>query len=389
YAQSTTGGKGGSNYVVTSAADDGAGTLRALLASFKGNTGGKWITFTQGQTFNIKLASVIDIKSDAGGDNLTIDGRGATVVITGFGLNVFKVSNVIIHGITIRDVGVHEDLLQVSEAENVWIDHISFSNLATGTPYPSEGSYPDGACDVTNGSKGVTVSFCEFNYHNKTMLIGNSDSKSTDVDMQVTIAYNYFGSHLGQRLPRLRYGSFDVANNYYESKELLIGGSSDPAALVRNNVFNTPGNMFYQPSSDGAVSFFVSGNLQLGAIQFCMDQDLLSPLHTLGHRSLRARFNRLCNPVLVLENKVALSLVELPRLRPLQPQQKLHLQQLQQKLHLQRLQRKLRLQRHQQKLRLQRLQQKLRLQQQRLLARPQRQQLQLRPLLDVALNGDF
>jgi pectate lyase len=111
----------------------------------------------------------------------------------------------------------------VRTSTHVWLDHNTFDD---GDHPPS--TYPellgapfevhDGLVDVTHGSNYVTISYNEFLEHDKTMLIGSSNSGSTARGdfgkLKVTIHHNLFDD-LGQRLPRLRFGQVHLYNNHY------------------------------------------------------------------------------------------------------------------------------------------------------------------------------
>ena len=107
-------------------------------------------------------------------------------------------------------------------SSRIWIDHNAFTDgdhpdrtqpIYFGRPF----QWHDGECDITNGSDLVTVSWNRFTDHDKTMLIGGSDSTgATDRNrLRVTLHHNYFAG-AGQRTPRDRFGQLHVYNNYYE-----------------------------------------------------------------------------------------------------------------------------------------------------------------------------
>ncbi|WP_154675400.1 pectinesterase family protein [Parafrankia elaeagni] len=170
------------------------------------------------------------------GSNTTLVGaRGAE--ISGALLRLQGVSNVIIRGLVLSDAydcfpawdpadgssgawNSEYDLISLRESTNVWIDHNDFSDgdnqdsrqpLHFGQPYQAH----DGLLDITNASDLVTVSYNRIHDHDKTMLIGSSDSRVTDAGkLRVTVHHNEF-RNIGQRAPRVRYGQVDVYNNHY------------------------------------------------------------------------------------------------------------------------------------------------------------------------------
>lgn len=114
------------------------------------------------------------------------------------------------------------DALSLRGAERVWVDHCAFD----------DGNHPDklepirlgqrvqhhdGLLDITNGSDLVTVSWCRFQAHDKTMLIGNSDGLISDTGkLRVTLHHNHFHA-CKERTPRVRYGRVHVASNLFSA----------------------------------------------------------------------------------------------------------------------------------------------------------------------------
>jgi len=170
------------------------------------------------------------------GSNTTLIGMRAAS-ITGADLRIDGAHNVIIRGLTITDANdcfpswdptdgaegnwnSEYDTVSLIGARHVWVDHNDLSdgtnldaNQPTyfGRPYQSH----DGLLDITNGSDLVTVSYNRLHDHDKTMLIGSSDSRTADQGtLRVTLHHNLFRD-LGQRVPRVRFGQVDVYNNYY------------------------------------------------------------------------------------------------------------------------------------------------------------------------------
>jgi pectate lyase len=115
------------------------------------------------------------------------------------------------------------DALSLRGAERVWVDHCLFD----------DGNHPDkrepirlgqrvqhhdGLLDITNGSDLVTVSWCRFQAHDKTMLIGNSDglAASDTGKLRVTLHHNHFHA-CKERTPRVRFGRVHVVSNLFSA----------------------------------------------------------------------------------------------------------------------------------------------------------------------------
>ncbi|XP_071704726.1 pectate lyase 1-like [Rutidosis leptorrhynchoides] len=238
FAKGTTGGAAGDIYTVTCDSDDNAnnpkeGTLRWAVCQPKP----LWIIFERDMVINLKHS--LHFTSDK-----TIDGRGAKVEITGGGgFTIHTVSNIIIHNLNIHDVKVTQgfsgksgcdgDAIAVKSSSKVWIDHCSMSKG------------PDGLLDVTVGSTYVTISNCRFYNHDKVLLLGADDSHSEDKKMRVTVAYNRFDEGCVQRMPRCRFGFFQIVNNDYNKWGMYaIGGSANPTILSQGNKFLASDNKF-------------------------------------------------------------------------------------------------------------------------------------------------
>ncbi|WP_328870483.1 pectate lyase [Streptomyces sp. NBC_00287] len=171
--------------------------------------------------------------------NTTIVGVGRDSGIRGGSLQIRGVDNVIVRNLTIEapvdcfpqwdptddnKTGAWNseyDGVVVYGSTHVWIDH----NTLTDGRYP-DSSLPeyfgkvyqqhDGLVDVVRGANYVTVSWNSLEDHDKTMLIGNSDSAgSTDSGkLKVTLHHNRFEG-IVERAPRVRFGQVDSYNNHF------------------------------------------------------------------------------------------------------------------------------------------------------------------------------
>jgi pectate lyase len=176
--------------------------------------------------------------------NTTLYGVGAEATLIGASLDIrgnggSQPMNVIVRNISFQDTAdcfpewsptdgmtgswnAAYDSISISHATHVWIDHNRFADLRTrdeNQPLYFGHRYQvhDGLLDITNESDLITVSWNQFASHDKTMLIGNSDSAPEDRErLRVTLHHNLFDD-TGQRTPRVRYGKVHVYNNVYRA----------------------------------------------------------------------------------------------------------------------------------------------------------------------------
>jgi pectate lyase len=204
------------------------------------------------------------------GSNTTLVGLGGKAVLKGASLQVKGADNVIIRNLDLRDAydcfplwqpntgGLGDwktsyDNIWLRGATHVWIDHVTLSDK--GHPDEKEPTYfgrnylrHDGLLDITNGSDLVTVSWSRFAGHDKAMLIGNSDSATSDRGrLRVTLHHNEFTSVV-QRAPRVRFGQVHLYNNRYVVPDgtpyrYSLGVGTESALYAENNAFTTPGHV--------------------------------------------------------------------------------------------------------------------------------------------------
>lgn len=135
------------------------------------------------------------------------------------------------------------DMISMLNATNVWIDHNTFSDggrpddldppvptwAAPFNEHEQKVQHHDGAVDITMFTDRVTVSYNHFKDHDKTNLLGGSDTAtrysdgtsvvaSTGPDkLSVTMHHNLFENTV-QRQPRVRFGKVHVYNNAYSGR---------------------------------------------------------------------------------------------------------------------------------------------------------------------------
>lgn len=175
---------------------------------------------------NISGSGNISVKS-----NKTIIGKGTTAQLTGFGLGMNTVSNIIIRNLKITGA---VDGISARFTHHLWIDHCEIWDCS------------DGLIDITKGSSYCTVSYCKFYYVNQTehrlaCLIGSGGGTQPNDwgRNKVTYNHNWYGTKVDQRMPRLMYGQGHVYNDYYScvGNRYCIGVGSYGAALIENNYF--------------------------------------------------------------------------------------------------------------------------------------------------------
>lgn len=150
-----------------------------------------------------------------------------------------KVSNIIVRDLRFSDAYDHfpaweprdnghgewnseYDGLSLRTADRVWVDHCTFDDgLHPDKLEPirlgQRVQHHDGLLDITNQSDLVTVSWCRFQAHDKTMLIGSSDGKTADDGrLRVTLHHNHFHG-CKERTPRVRFGRVHVVSNLFSA----------------------------------------------------------------------------------------------------------------------------------------------------------------------------
>ncbi|MFD8570975.1 polysaccharide lyase family 1 protein [Streptomyces sp. NPDC059639] len=170
--------------------------------------------------------------------NTTIIGVGKNAGIVGGSLQITGVDNVIVRGLTLEspldcfpqwdptdgDTGnwnSEYDAAVVYGSTHVWLDHNTFTDgdhpdSTLPTYYGRIYQQHDGELDIVKGADYVTVSWNVFEDHDKTLMIGNSDSAAATDEgkLRVTLHHNLF-KNLVERAPRVRFGQVDAYNNSY------------------------------------------------------------------------------------------------------------------------------------------------------------------------------
>ncbi|WP_233440027.1 pectinesterase family protein [Lentzea atacamensis] len=197
------------------------------------------------------------------GSDTTIIGATPGAGITGGSLRIHGARNVIVRNLTFRDTrdcfpawdptdnspGAPPgnwnslwDSVSLQKSENVWVDHNTFTdepNVDSIQPLYFNRPYQvhDGQLDITAASDLVTVSRNVFADHGKTMLIGGSNTSTTDPGkLRVSVHHNVF-RNTQERAPRVRFGQVHVYNNLYEGAQVYSWGVGVQSQIYAQNNF--------------------------------------------------------------------------------------------------------------------------------------------------------
>lgn len=177
-----------------------------------------------------KSRSLIKIPS-----NTTLIGVGDNAGFLNGSLVLSKVNNVIIRNLKIEapiDVApkfedgdgwnAEWDGINIITSTYIWIDHVTFTDGSfTDDKYREKDGWKyvqhDGLLDIKRGSNFITISYCLFANHDKTMLIGHSDKNAVQDEnkLNITLHHNVF-SDIRQRSPRVRFGKIHMYNNLFK-----------------------------------------------------------------------------------------------------------------------------------------------------------------------------
>lgn len=199
--------------------------------------------------------------------NTTIIGLTSRSGIKGGSISISGVNNIMIRNLHLQDAfdpfphhetssgktdgwNAEYDCITIQDKNSyIWIDHCTFEDtisvgwtnfagVKTGfnesaiTAYPCNASGTattsgyemwqtyDGLCDIKGKTTNVTVSYCVFRNHDKTMLLGSDDDEKVGNDVldntakTITLHHNYFDSCV-QRLPFVRTANIHIYNNYF------------------------------------------------------------------------------------------------------------------------------------------------------------------------------
>ncbi|MDH6224077.1 polysaccharide lyase family 1 protein [Streptomyces sp. MJP52] len=231
FGAATTGGAGGTTVTVSSTS--------AFVAAVQSSA--PTIVRVSG---TISLSSMTKVAS-----NKTIVGVGTAGRITGYGLNISNVSNVIVQNLTFT--GSRDDAINVQYSTNVWIDHNDISGAR------------DGALDIKRASDRITVSWNRTHDQDKNMLLGHDDGNGAEDigKLRVTYVHNWFDG-TNQRNPRVRFGNpVHVLNNYFSDiGSYGVASTENAGVLVEGNYFENTDDPYHRGEGDSGDGSLVARN---------------------------------------------------------------------------------------------------------------------------------
>ena len=193
--------------------------------------------------------------------NKTILGVGSGSGLTGCGLNISDVSNVIVRNMRISFVQAgngNGDAIHIDGGTRIWLDHNElFSDTTHGT------DFYDGLLDITHAGDLITVSWNYLHDHIKCSLVGHSDNNASEDTghLRITYHHNRFET-CDQRNPRVRFGNpVHVFNNYYNNITLYgIASTMSAGLLVEGNSFENTPDPFHLGQADSGPGTLVARN---------------------------------------------------------------------------------------------------------------------------------
>ncbi len=241
------GGAGGSLVTVTNLNNSGPGSLRQAVADASGAT---WIRFDKDLGGTIFLSTRINLKSD-----MTIDGRGANVLIDGTGDSFALVArggprNIIFMYIKVQHpAGTDSDavsfLNNTSQSsanantltELIWLYHCDFLDSS------------DGSLDFSRTRARATIQSCYFRNASGTggsgkchlVTNGTTGLDWDDIDQEITATRNHW-DNIQQRYPRL-----GAPCNYHQFND-YIENPTFQYQLSSNDPPGNPAQLFLEKS---------------------------------------------------------------------------------------------------------------------------------------------
>ncbi len=233
--------------------------------------------WTLNKTYGDKIKLTVE-------SNTAIIGLDSSSGIKGGTIQISGKSNIVIRNLTIQDAydpfphhekgdgynAQWDGITIQGNSSNIWIDHCSFEDtmniydVSTGGSKSEKYQTYDGLCDIKGSGKGITVSYCKFYNHDKTMLIGSSDDEGNNSTRKITLHHNYF-LDCEQRLPMVRNTTIHIFNNYFDcdsngfyKNSYAVGVRAGSIVYAENNYFGSGIQYSFSADSEKAVGTLYS-----------------------------------------------------------------------------------------------------------------------------------
>jgi pectate lyase len=286
YGEGTTGGGNATPVVVSSFAEAEAalsayqdafedGTANALVIRYTGSFDYSTISDVCAQ--HTLDAQILQIKEM---ENVTFEGAPGSSA--NFGIKINRAKNVIVRNMTLGLLpgGGDADAISIEgngtngDVEHVWIDHNElFSSTKDDCPDAGDTEF-DGLIDVKKGARFVTISYNYIHDHQKTGLLGHSDTD--DVDRYVTFHHNWY-DNVVSRTPLHRFGYVHLFNNLYSG--ILSSGINvrmGGVALIESNYFEDALNPVTSRYSDEVGYWDLRDNFVGDGVRWDVEEDTLA-----------------------------------------------------------------------------------------------------------------
>ncbi len=286
FGEKTTGGGNATPVVVnTLAAAEAA--LADYRAAFKAGTQSALVLRYTG-TFNFGSITDVCAQHMKAGQRLSIKEMSNVTLIgaagssANFGVHINKAKNIIVRNMTMGLLpgGDESDAISIEgngtsgDVENVWIDH---NELFSSTKSDCDGAGDtefDGLIDVKKGARRITISYNHLHDHQKTGLLGSSDTD--DTERYITFHHNWY-ENVVSRSPLHRFGYVHLYNNYYSQItssgiNVRMGG----VALIEANYFENVANPVTSRYSDGVGFWDLVDNYVGSGITWTVEADTLA-----------------------------------------------------------------------------------------------------------------
>jgi len=226
--------------------------------------------------------------------NKTIVGLKAGDGLTGGGLFINGVSNVIVQNLSIS-FALGNDAIGVQASDHVWVDHCE---LWSDRDHPD--NFYDGLVDITHACDDVTVSWTSFHDHKATCLVGHSFMNMAEDTghLTVTFHHNHF-QRVDEGSPRVRFGTVHVFNDLYEDiGSYAIASQMGAIVHIEGSVFRNTPIAWQTHEPDPMDGFIVAADNQTGnarTMSAAPSMDRLPPyVYVADASSATARIVRSC-----------------------------------------------------------------------------------------------